>query len=535
MPPPIARLDRDVLWLIFSLNADMFSPLEYDWEENENVTGQLALDTTLISSRVCGSWRDILLNSPSIWGKIIRLDRLYQLEKHGREEILKRTADAPLYILGFVPFTYDEFGSTFFKPLLNNNWPRIRRVHIRIDHASEEFPNLCLFPAPSLVSFNVHINCIYFQPFSESDVLFSKDAPLLQELGIHSSDFFLNLRVPWITHLRVLKLNTPDVDPLEIFNAIRKMPLLQELNLADIPGHSDLKSLDSEAIILPHLINLRVHGDFELAAALTRAIKPAAPCSLSFDSTITQDSVNLADITALLARYGEPYFAFWKEPSLSITLTDDSFLFAVPQVGELRQLPPGAAHNSGPGIPPEFRIRLTSSTPVFEDSNPFIAMFLKYDLSAVRVLNLGLDDSIPFTNINPLLQFLSRVEVLQISPIGLLSLVQRMDSWVEMDPASTIHASLPNLHTLQFRLFNFNKRSLGLRLLDFYQFRKDHRLSLPILDLGKNPMAADFAFLEAMTGLRVVWEVNGKQSEYMCGSGNWWKLRFRSLMIKIHG
>ncbi|KAF8878991.1 hypothetical protein CPB84DRAFT_1852229 [Gymnopilus junonius] len=79
------------------------------------------------------------------------------------------------------------------------------------------------------------------------------------------------------------------------------MPLLWELNLTDIPGHSDLKSLDSESIILPHLINLHVLADFEFTAAITHAIKPAAPCSLYFNLTITQDSVNLADITALLA------------------------------------------------------------------------------------------------------------------------------------------------------------------------------------------------------------------------------------------
>ncbi len=52
---PIQRLDLDVLWHIFNINANIFDDDE-------------ALETTLDTSYVCHEWRSLLLNSTSIWG-----------------------------------------------------------------------------------------------------------------------------------------------------------------------------------------------------------------------------------------------------------------------------------------------------------------------------------------------------------------------------------------------------------------------------------------------------------------------------------
>ncbi len=51
---PIQRLDFDVLWHIFDLNADIFDD-------------DRALITTLATSYVCHNWRSLVLNSTSIW------------------------------------------------------------------------------------------------------------------------------------------------------------------------------------------------------------------------------------------------------------------------------------------------------------------------------------------------------------------------------------------------------------------------------------------------------------------------------------
>ncbi|KAF8879982.1 hypothetical protein CPB84DRAFT_1828325 [Gymnopilus junonius] len=95
-PSPIARLNGDILWLIFDLNADMFRPLEYDLEQQKSLPGQYALDTILAMSR---------------------LESLRMLGREGQEEVMKRTGTAPLYILGSV-YVAKNFGREIFSPLL---------------------------------------------------------------------------------------------------------------------------------------------------------------------------------------------------------------------------------------------------------------------------------------------------------------------------------------------------------------------------------------------------------------------------------
>ncbi len=53
-PSSIQLLNPDVLWRIFDINADIFDD-------------DTALNTTLASSYVCHSWRNILLSSTLIW------------------------------------------------------------------------------------------------------------------------------------------------------------------------------------------------------------------------------------------------------------------------------------------------------------------------------------------------------------------------------------------------------------------------------------------------------------------------------------
>ncbi|KAF8874949.1 hypothetical protein CPB84DRAFT_1890648 [Gymnopilus junonius] len=117
---------------------------------------------------VCGVWRDRILESPSIWGRILQLKRMRELGKEGREEIMKRTGSAPLYIMG-PSEVYEELqsqesfrGAVFFDTLLWDNWPRVRKLHVRIGRRHESvLTSLLLRPAPSLESLSayfLHIN-----------------------------------------------------------------------------------------------------------------------------------------------------------------------------------------------------------------------------------------------------------------------------------------------------------------------------------------------------------------------------------------
>ena len=107
LPPPIERLNEDIMGLVFLTNADMFNPLECGYKGRDPFVGigpknDYALDTTLAASQVCQSWRALLLQSPATWGRVLNLDRLLTFNKDGQKEILRRTGTAPLCIVGSV-------------------------------------------------------------------------------------------------------------------------------------------------------------------------------------------------------------------------------------------------------------------------------------------------------------------------------------------------------------------------------------------------------------------------------------------------
>ncbi len=54
----IQRLDFDLLGCIFTMNTDMFDDPG-------------ALETTLATSRVCRDWRSFMLDTSSIWARVI--------------------------------------------------------------------------------------------------------------------------------------------------------------------------------------------------------------------------------------------------------------------------------------------------------------------------------------------------------------------------------------------------------------------------------------------------------------------------------
>jgi hypothetical protein len=88
--PSISKLGRDLLWKVFLINSDTNSRLsvESTIQFNEATGKRLSRDEIFFiyspltiarrSSQVCRLWRDIILSSPSLWGRIIDFDYLKQ-------------------------------------------------------------------------------------------------------------------------------------------------------------------------------------------------------------------------------------------------------------------------------------------------------------------------------------------------------------------------------------------------------------------------------------------------------------------------
>ena len=149
----IHTLNDDVLQHIFEFNGDMFA-----------CSG--ALETTRMTSQVCQPWRDLILETPSLWAKLVDMDAIYDLRnRNWQNELIRRGGDAPLwikaeYIRDDEFFDYDEDSELppcdnnieqFFEDVVTDNWHRIEKL-ILSHKSAFRLTNFTLsFPAPLLV------------------------------------------------------------------------------------------------------------------------------------------------------------------------------------------------------------------------------------------------------------------------------------------------------------------------------------------------------------------------------------------------
>jgi len=160
-------LPRDVLWSIFSINADLFGCHVTESLSIETKPFESSRDPLLnlrYSSQVCSTWRGIILESPSLWARSIDLDRLIYLKRPGGifrdrflwfDEVLRRAARAPLWVKGSNIF--EELAVRIVLELLEREWDRIERLVVRYIGAypfkSGGFKDILMRPAPYLKQF----------------------------------------------------------------------------------------------------------------------------------------------------------------------------------------------------------------------------------------------------------------------------------------------------------------------------------------------------------------------------------------------
>lgn len=145
---PIRRINHDVLLYIFTINADMFSD-------------EQALYTTWITAQVCHKWRSLMLETPSLWAKLIDMDAIYESNQEWGDEIIRRRGTAPLCIRAnssgifehqFIePTDRDKDFEQFFVSVIIGNWDRIQKLVIHGECSSFGLVRSMLrFSAPKL-------------------------------------------------------------------------------------------------------------------------------------------------------------------------------------------------------------------------------------------------------------------------------------------------------------------------------------------------------------------------------------------------
>lgn len=117
---PIQNLSEDILLCIFTLNADMFSDKD------------ALRRTTRLTSQVCQTWRNLMLNAPVLWARLIDIDDISSCcSNEWLDEIMRRSGAAPLWIKA-----EQHHPSVDIFRIISENWDRIQKLHIVLLHCT---------------------------------------------------------------------------------------------------------------------------------------------------------------------------------------------------------------------------------------------------------------------------------------------------------------------------------------------------------------------------------------------------------------
>ncbi len=193
---PIQRLNFDVLWHIFDINADICDD-------------DRALETTLATSYVCHDWRSLLLNSTSIWpgAHVMYLDH-YMVE--GFQEIIRRSGTALLWIKADSLYCYWS-DMKHIPKFIDEHWDRIQKLEMTIHDSFVDRWTSLRRPAPHLESLRITFNCDSSKISDLVQSLFSGSAALLRDLrwkgyGLSMSGLKI-MQLPWLHQVRCMELS----------------------------------------------------------------------------------------------------------------------------------------------------------------------------------------------------------------------------------------------------------------------------------------------------------------------------------------
>ncbi len=189
---PIDTLDYDTLLHVFMMNTNIFL----------SKGGDKALPTTWATSQVCQRWREMMLNTSSLWAKVIYIDSsCWHIGAEWWKELMRRTGTALLWIR---VNDFQGLTKSVFAGILHENWSRIKKLKMDLEISdSSHFPSWETFshPAPVLETFDVWFDIrhpVVVPDYTLISPLFSGYAPKLRRFMF---PFKINEHVPWLNHL----------------------------------------------------------------------------------------------------------------------------------------------------------------------------------------------------------------------------------------------------------------------------------------------------------------------------------------------
>lgn len=253
-PAPIQRLSHDLLLAIFEYNADMF-------------VDPAALDISLKTSQVCLSWRTAMLEASWIWGRLIDLDSICEMNTPTPwfDELVARTGSAMLWIKmteGITRKTDADKVDRFLFDLLAKSWSRVQQLCVAVnastlDPYSSPRWNWLYLPAPYLEVLKVEFGDDCPIPDSSLPPLFAGQAPALRQF--RAKHWPTDTRVPWTSSLLSLFTGSPLNLP-QLMTVLQKSTGLMMLHIHDIADHATLPT-DFPMVSLRKLGSLGIIGN----------------------------------------------------------------------------------------------------------------------------------------------------------------------------------------------------------------------------------------------------------------------------------
>ncbi|KDR77975.1 hypothetical protein GALMADRAFT_244940 [Galerina marginata CBS 339.88] len=533
---PIQSLNPDLLWLIFELNTtqDSTSDSVFGLSSNSTSSSQStipAIVTTRNTSQVCTSWRNILLESSSLWGRLIDLDMLDQPTNHWRNEILRRAGSAYLWITGNILGTTEQSTHvrTFFFSIIGDRdcWNRIQRIIVYLDilDISDErwkalcnrAPNLEIFKVTNPWAMDLTTPMFYSPPSSSSrhGTLFGNDAPSLRTFD--ADQIYFGHNASWLSHLRHIRFQAW-FPPSHIITLLPAMPHLESLRYSHIFQKLDGGPVDNSANSLPciHLPNLTMlYLEVQLGDLLLimEHLTPAPGCALSISVDDTLAEYTPAPAPQALSKYTRSYFAIHPPKNLYFEFSGKAFTFE--DMGEGNTT---------------FYIRIYSWTGISQDLGFLLLDSLRQPPSSPPYFNslstLILDlshnpqTSPLFSNLMTVLEAMPSVTTLRTSSESLQVLLGLESPTNPDNPGRSV--LFPMLRTIEIIFINLNgDRSTDYDgILPFLLRRQSAGLPISLLDFTKcqSYRLQHIDVLNGLNGLIIRWKRGKKDVEYVCGS-----------------
>ncbi|KAF9564038.1 hypothetical protein CPC08DRAFT_290809 [Agrocybe pediades] len=527
-PSPITLLHPELLWRIFQENiAVVFEPWLSDPEavQSRDLAPPKPLATVWDCSQVCREWRSMLLQSPSVWGKVIDLAFLGQKKEEYKQEVLSRTGQAPLFIFGR-PHVNTLL---YFAPFLEENWWRVQSMEIRSidDIGNRQHISWDFLKKPAHCLENFHLNLMFRDDdvLPDSDRLFNDYAPHLKSFVIQGRNYKLSPKASWLKNLSHVTF-CGDHTMEEVFAALEQTPELVTLEMccSNVALAVAGPAVEGPAIDLPRLRKtcLRLGSHMFNGFSLLERIKLSPDCCMGIATDMDSDK-GWTPLSVDEDGYSRYEDAVAKQVLPYLKLHCPTTIYFVPHQQTLF-LQEADNVNADPHlINPRYHFCIPLCID-FLDSSLLLQGLANFEsFSNVTELSLLLGDYEKYKNatIVSALRAFPSVRTLKTSDKILAHLL-------ENPVAATL---FPNLVKLDIHM-----RGGGVppdqepALHSFFRLRKSIGRPISVLELLPTFFCdwPDLDYLEEYSGLLIKWStiLDKKHGEYRCGDGRPEELQF---------